>query len=258
MNTTVDVSNQSLLLAFSLVLIGLTISYHQQLRLEKETLIAVLRAVLQLIAIGFVLQFVFKVDDVWLTLVMQLFIIANAARNGQKRGGHLPHAFWIAFAAIFISTALVLSVLVASGVIDFVPYQIVPITGMLAGNAMTAVGLAFRQLQQLFASQQTAIFEKLALGATPKQAAQRLIQMTVKTGMQPTIDSVRTFGLVSLPGMMTGLIMAGVDPLHAIRYQIVVVFMLLSATSLATLIATYQGYRQFFDTKWRLRLPEKE
>lgn len=254
----VNVSNTSLALAFVLVVISLLISYKQKLRLEKETIISVIRAIIQLIIVGYILTAIFKVDNFFVTLAMQLFIILNAAWNGKKRGQGIPGAFGIAWWGLLIATAITMSVLVLTGMLKMEPYQMIPVTGMVAGNSMAAVGLVYRSLKQQFRDQQVEVFERLALGATPKIAAGDIFREAIRTGMQPTIDSVRTYGLVSLPGMMTGLIMAGVDPLKAIKYQIMVVFMLLAATGISSVFASYMAYRKFFNQEWQLELPDEK
>lgn len=255
MNTTVDISNTSLLLALGLVAVSLLISYRLRLNLGKETIISVVRAVVQLTVIGFVLHTIFNVNQVWLTAIMALVIIFNAAWNAKGRSDHLPHAFKIALVAIMSSTMITVGILVASGAIKFEPYQVIPFTGMVAGNSMVAVGLVFRGLNQQFKDQQAAILERLALGSRPSEAGKQIANEGVRIGMQPTIDSIRTYGLVSLPGMMSGLIMAGVDPVFAIKYQIVVAFTLLSATAIASMLTSYLAVRQYFNAHWQLVLP---
>ncbi|GAK30112.1 ABC-type uncharacterized transport system, permease component [Weissella oryzae SG25] len=253
----VNVSNSSLALAFVLVLISLAISYKQKLKLEKDTIVSVIRAVIQLIAVGYLLMIIFKVDNFIVTLLMQLFIVVNAAYNGKKRGQGIDGAFWIALGGLMLSTFLTMGILLLTGVLKMVPYQMIPVTGMIAGNSMAAIGLVFRSLKQQFKDQADQVFERLALGANPKLAAGDIFREAIRIGMQPTIDSVRTYGLVSLPGMMSGLIMAGVDPIKAIKYQIMVVFMLLAATGIASVWASYMAYKKFFNQHWQLQLPKE-
>lgn len=255
MTTNVDISNTSLILALALVAVSLIVSYRLRLNLGRDTIISVIRAIVQLTIIGFVLHTIFKVDQAWLTSLMVLVIIFNAAWNAKGRSGHLPHAFEIALVAIMSSTVISVGILIASGAIKFEPYQVIPFTGMVAGNSMVAVGLVFRGLNQQFKDQQEQIVERLALGSRPSEAGKLIANEAVRTGMQPTIDSIRTYGLVSLPGMMSGLIMAGVDPVYAIKYQIVVAFTLLSATAIASMITSYLAVRRFFNAHWQLVLP---
>ncbi|HGF7641023.1 MULTISPECIES: ABC transporter permease, partial [Enterococcus] len=132
------------------------------------------------------------------------------------------------------------------------PSQIVPITGMIASNAMTAIGVTYRSLNSKFTDQRQQVLEKLALGANKKQASMSIVRESVKTGMAPSIDRTKTVGLVSLPGMMSGLIFAGIDPVQAIRYQIVVMFMLISVTAISSFIASYMAYREFYNNRSQL------
>lgn len=130
--------------------------------------------------------------------------------------------------------------------------QVVPISGMIASNVMVAISLCYRELNNAFKTHRQQILEKLALGATPAQAAKSIIHHTIKTGMVPTINSAKTVGLVSLPGMMTGLIFAGVNPLYAIKYPIMVTFMLMAATSIGVIIAVYLTYHNHFNKRMQL------
>lgn len=177
---------------------------------------------------------------------MILIIIFNAARNAANRGKGIPKLFWPSFISILTSTSITLLGLVLSGAIKFIPSQ------MIASNSMVAIGLCYKQMKTKFHDEHQRIEEKLALGAQPFQACANIVQTCVKTGMQPTIDSAKTYGIVSLPGMMSGLIFAGVDPVFAIKYQIMVVFMLLSATSLASVCSSYIAYRRFFNDEFQI------
>ncbi|HEM5148209.1 TPA: iron export ABC transporter permease subunit FetB [Streptococcus suis] len=250
MNVTVD--NLSLALIFGLVLVAMGISQKEKLGLTKDIFMAVVRTVLQLIFVGYVLKFIFQASTVFLSLAMVLIILYNASVQANKRNPNGKKSLLHPFLALLASTGLTLTILVLSGAIQFIPSQVIPISGMLASNAMTAIGLSYRAMYKSFTDNRQQVLEKLSLGATVKLASQDILREAIKTGMQPTIDSAKTVGLVSLPGMMSGLIFAGVDPVHAIRYQIMVMFMLLSATSLASVIASYSAYKTYFTDKAQL------
>ncbi|HEL2401351.1 TPA: iron export ABC transporter permease subunit FetB [Streptococcus suis] len=250
MNVTVD--NLSLALIFGLVLVAMGISQKEKLGLTKDIFMAVVRTVLQLIFVGYVLKFIFQASTVFLSLAMVLIILYNASVQANKRNPNGKKSLLHPFLALLTSTGLTLTILVLSGAIQFIPSQVIPISGMLASNAMTAIGLSYRAMYKSFTDNRQQVLEKLSLGATVKLASQDILREAIKTGMQPTIDSAKTVGLVSLPGMMSGLIFAGVDPVHAIRYQIMVMFMLLSATSLASVIASYSAYKTYFTDKAQL------
>ena len=247
------VNNQSLILAFILVLVAVAISYKEKLGLSRDIFYSILRAVVQLFIVGYLLKYLFQVNNFWLTTCMSFFIVLNAAWNAHKRNPS-PHKHYSdSLLAIFISTYLTMGVLIAAGAIKFIPSQIIPISGMIASNAMIAIGLCYRNLYTKFHDQRQQVLEKLALGAPVKLASLPILQESIKTAMQPTIDSAKTVGLVSLPGMMSGLIFAGVDPVHAIKYQIMVTFMLLSTTSLGAIIAGYKAYKNYFNHYLQLR-----
>ena len=158
MNSRINVSNWSLALAFVLVVISLGISYRQKLGLEKDTIISVARAIIQLIIVGYLLKFIFNLDNWLVTIVMQLFIVYNAARNGKKRSQGIPGAFYISWWGLLLSTTVTMSILVLTGVLKFEPYQMIPVTGMVAGNSMTAVVLVYRSLNQQFRDQQGQVY----------------------------------------------------------------------------------------------------
>lgn len=251
MNVSVD--NLSLALVFGLVLVALGISQKEKLGLTKDIVMAVVRTVLQLIFVGYVLKFIFQASNVFLSLMMILIILFNASVQANKRNPNSKKSLLHPFLTLLTSTGLTLTILVLSGAIKFTPSQVIPISGMLASNAMTAIGLSYRAMYKSFTDNRQQVLEKLSLGASVKLASQEILREAIKTGMQPTIDSAKTVGLVSLPGMMSGLIFAGVDPVHAIRYQIMVMFMLLSATSLASVIASYTAYQTYFTDRAQLK-----
>lgn len=247
------VSPTALTFAVVLVVIALLINWHDKIGLEKDMIVGVIRAVIQLTVVGYVLTYIIRVNHIWLTLLMVAIIIFNAAWNAKKRANGITNAFWISLLAITTSTGVTLILLVVAGAIKFTPAQVVPVTGMIASNAMVAIGLCYRSMNTSFHDLREPLMERLALGATLKQTTQDLVRTAIKTGMSPTIDSAKTVGLVSLPGMMSGLIFAGVDPTKAIMYQIMVTFMLMAATSIGSVIACYLAYPMYFNKDLQLK-----
>ena len=247
-----NISDVSLLMASSLVLVSLLFSYFQKLRLEKETLISVIRAVIQLFAVGYVLQFIFRLRNPAVTTLIVLFMTFNAAFNAAKRGKGIKNGILISFLSILVGAGATLSVLVLSGAVRYEANQIIPISGMIISNAMVAIGLCYRQLTGDFKSRRNEVEIKLSLGADLLPASMDILRDSIRTGMVPTIDSTKTLGIVSLPGMMSGLILAGTSPLMAIRYQIMVTFMLLSTTAIASFMACFLAYRNFFNERKQL------
>ena len=249
-------SNESLLMATVLIVMAVIVSYQQKMRLELEILHSALRAVVQLVVVGYVLHFIFGADHPLFTGGVLLVMLISAAVNGGKRGEGIIHAPWIAGVSIGIGAVITLAILLGANVLSFTPYQMIPVGGMVMSGAMVAVGLCFRQITISFKSRQQEIQIKLALGATPMQSCKAILRAALIFSLQPTIDSAKTLGIVSLPGMMTGLILAGMSPMEAIKYQIIVIFMSFSTISIAIAIAGYLSCRQFFNEKEQLILSD--
>jgi len=247
---TINIS--SLLIASSLVFVTLFFSYWQRLKLEKDVLISVIRAIVQLVAVGYILKYIFGFNDPILTSFLLFFMIFNASYNAASRGRAVKHGLIISFISIAVGTITTLSILVLSKAIQYIPSQIIPVSGMIIGNSMVALGLCYKQISSDFKNKRQEIETKLSLGADILPSSIEIIRDSIKTGMLPTIDSAKTLGIVSIPGMMTGLILAGVSPVEAIKYQIMVTFMLLSTTSISSFIACYLSYRSFFNSRKQL------
>lgn len=247
-----NITNESLAFSIMLVLVAIFISHKEKLTLEKDIIWSTCRAIVQLLIVGYILKYIFHVDHEILTIAMVMFICFNAAWNARKRSKYIEKVFVTAFIAITSSTLLTLLILIITKAIVFTPMQVIPITGMIAGNAMIAVGLCFNNLGQRFSNQQQQIQEMLSLGATPKTASISIIRDSIRASLIPTIDSAKTVGIVSLPGMMSGLIFADVDPLEAVKYQIMVTFMLLATASLSTILTGYMTYLKFYNNRHQL------
>ena len=249
-------SNESLLMATVLIAMAVVVSYQQKMRLELEILHSALRAVVQLVVVGYLLNFIFGADHPLFTSGVLLVMLISAAINGGKRGQGIKHASWIAGVSIGIGAVFTLTVLLSAKVLSFTPYQMIPVGGMVMSGSMVAVGLCFRQIITSFKRRQQEIQIKLALGATPMQSCKAILREALIFSLEPTIDSAKTLGIVALPGMMTGLILAGMSPMEAIKYQIIVIFMTFSTVSIAIAIAGYLSCRQFFNTKEQLILSD--
>ncbi|KAG61370.1 TIGR00245 family protein [Staphylococcus aureus VET1052S] len=246
-------SNTALGLTALLLIIPIIISYKEGLHIIKDLIVATLRAVVQLIILGFLLHYIFKINDKWLLVLCVFVIIVNASWNTISRSSPvMHHVFLISFVAIFVGTALPLAGTIATGAIQFTANEVIPIGGMLANNGLIAINLAYQNLDRAFVQDGTNIESKLSLAATPKLASKGAIRESIRLAIVPTIDSVKTYGLVSIPGMMTGLIIGGVPPLQAIKFQLLVVFIHTTATIMSALIATYLSYGQFFNARHQL------
>jgi len=237
----------SLSMAALLVVFAITISRYQRLGLEKDILVGTLRAVIQLLAVGYILHLVFDQKDWRFTTLMLLVMVLVAAQNAAAKGKKIPRVLSIAVLSISTGTGVTLAALLGVGVISYSPWEAIPISGMIVGNAMVACSLVFNNLNTTLKERKAEVETALALGATARQAVDGVLRGALKAGMIPTVDSLKTLGIVQLPGMMTGLILAGVSPMVAVRYQILVAFMLSSAVAIACVTAGLLTYRQFFN-----------
>lgn len=236
-----------------LLLFPIIVSYKEKLHITKDLLIATGRAIIQLLILGFILDFIFDVNQHWLLMLFVLVIIVNAAWNTIHRASPIMHhVFLISFSSIFIGVVLPLMGVIVTGAIDFKANEVIPVAGMVASNSLIAINLAYQNLGKEFVKQMDEIEAKLSLGAEPKLASKATLRESIKTAIVPTIDSVKTYGIVSIPGMMTGLIIGGVPPLEAIKFQLMVIFIHTTATIMSALFATYLSYKQFFNQRDQL------
>ncbi len=240
----------SLLLTGLLIFVPVFISYKEKLNLEKEIIISTLLAAIQLIIAGFVLEYLFDYKNPIVSIILMLIIIINASRNAKK-SKHVSYK--IPFIALLLSTSFTMFVLLFTGALEFVPSEVVPVSGMIASNAMVALGIAYRNLDQAFTSSKEEIEVRLSLGSNKYMASKNIIISSLKNALMPTITSTKTLGIVSLPGMMTGMILADISPLIAIRFQLMVTVMLLSATSIACFIVVHLSYKHYFTNRIQLK-----
>lgn len=244
----------SLIIASILILIPIFISYKEHLGLEKEIIVSILRAIIQLLVVGYILDLIFGLKNPICTIMLILIMMINAAINTRKRGQGIKNVVSISFVSMAVGTIITMTILVLSGAIKFVPNEIIPVAGMVISNSMVAIGLSYRNLNNNFKNKREEVEVKLSLGADIKEASKEILRDSIKIAIIPTIDSAKTLGIVSLPGMMTGLILGGTSPLIAIKFQIMVTFMILSSSSISTMLATYICYKDFFNERKQLKI----
>ncbi len=246
-------STKALVLSSVLVAIPVFISYKDKLDLEKDIIFSMIRAIIQLIIVGYLLDFIFGLENPIYTIILILLMIFNAALNTKKKEGGIDNQLLISFISILVGTSITMSVLVLSKAIEFTPSEVIPVAGMVVSNSMVALSLAYKNLISTYKNNRTAVEVKLSLGADIKDASQDIIRDSIKISIMPSIDSAKTLGIVSLPGMMSGLILGGTSPLIAVKFQIMVTFMIISSTSLSVMIATYLSYKKFFNSRKQIK-----
>lgn len=243
-----------------LVVANGAISVAFRLGLERTLVLSATRMVLQLGAIGYVLQAVFSATSPFWTMALALVMIAVAGHEVRARQTNPIAGPWSA--GLGALTLLIVGTLattyVTLGVIGTSPWYsprvFLPILGMILGNALTGVALALETLVQTAKSERSGIEARLALGHPRLAAFDGVLKRALKTAMMPMINAMAVSGVVSLPGMMTGQILSGVEPVEAAKYQIMIMFAIGGSTALAILAATLGGVRLLTDDRARLRL----
>ncbi len=252
----IHLSYLDLLLATGLVLVAGAVSVAMRLGLEKSLAIASLRTVVQLLLLGYVLKFVFALEGGAAMVAVVGVMVVAAARAAVKRPKHTFSGItWRAVVTLVLSG--ILTTYVVTGVVVKVspwyhPQYMIPILGMILGNGLTGLSISLDYLLQAFSEHRQLVEMELSLGATKWEAARTPIREAVRRGMIPLINSMMVVGVVSLPGMMTGQILAGADPLESVKYQIVVMFMLAAATSTSCILICWLVYKRLFNSRHQL------
>lgn len=247
-----------LLWALGLMAIAVALSAWQRLGLEWNLTVATGRTVIQLTVVGYVLAAVFAFRDPWLVLAVlavMLTIATIVARNRISK--KIPQLLPLVAGSILAGTALTLvytNLLILQPQVWYEPQYLIPLAGIVLGNAMNAAAISGERLVSAINSSQLEIETHLSLGATPQQAVSQYRKEAIQAGLIPTINTMMVVGLVTLPGIMTGQILAGADPLVATAYQMLIMFMLAFATLVTTLLVTWGICQKFFNQAAQLTL----
>ena len=247
-----------LAIAAALVVIAGAVSVALRLGLAGRLALASIRTVAQLILVGYVLEWIFAIDSAPALFGLLGVMIAFAGYTAVGRSErYFRGATWRSVLVLLVSSMAI--TVTVTGVIVRVepwyePQYIVPLLGMVLGNSLTGISLCLDKLLESLADRSGEVEMLLSLGATRWEAARGFVSSAVKRGMIPIINSMMVVGVVSLPGMMTGQILAGADPLDAVKYQIVVMFMLCAATALGCIMMAFWVYRRLFNDRHQLDL----
>jgi len=253
-------SSPDLFIAAGLVVLLALLSFRLKLGLERQMIYAAVRMTVQLLLIGMVLQSLFASRAWWLIVLISLVMLIAAGTEVRSRLKYKISGFFgfsVGSGSMFISsfsiTLLALLVILRQDP-WYEPRYAIPFLGMLLGNTMTGVALAMDRMTSLFYDQREIIEQRLMLGQTWKQAVQDLRRDCMRTGMIPIINSMAAAGLVSLPGMMTGQILGGSTPVEAVKYQILIMFLIAAGTGFGVICSIMMIEHHMFDKRHRLRM----
>jgi putative ABC transport system permease protein len=252
-SSTVDVTLGEVAASLVLVALAAAVSFWRRAELERDLAVTVVRSFVQLTAVGYVIQAIFDSDSLWLVAGLLAVMVAVGTATARGRARAVPGALLPLAVALSASAAVTLGLVLALGVFKAEPRYLVPVGGMVIGNAMTASAVALNRLADEVHGQAARIEASLALGATSRQAVGRALTRSLRSGLIPLIDQTKTTGLVAFPGVMVGMLVAGAQPVDAVRLQLILLWSLLGAVALAALIAVSLGYRGFFTRAHQLR-----
>ena len=245
----------SALLTLTLVAVAVAISRYQKLDLEKDIGIAVVRSFIQLTAIGFVISLIFSLKNLTYVMLLLAGMVLFASWTSSRRGKGITRAFTVSAVGIGIAATATLGVLLTLQIVPPTARYLIPLGGMVIGNSMNTASLILSRIRDDVNAQRLNIEAALALGATSRQAISPILKTSLKSAMIPLIDATKTTGIIFLPGAMVGMIIAGADPLEAVRLQVVVLYMLLGSVSIAAIVVGLLSYRSFFTPRHQLRTP---
>lgn len=248
-------------LAASLILIAVTlgISLWRRLGLERDVLWATARAIAQLLAVGYGLKVVIDPDQpiayAWAWLAFMVFF---AAWTVSRRAPEVPGVLALALLALAASTVVTVAVIFGLRIFPVEARAIIPVGGMMVGNAMSSVVVAGRRILAEFSEKRPDVEARLALGQSWREASRPSLRAALRTGMTNQVETTKAVGLVFLPGAMTGLILAGVDPVEAVRVQAAIMFLILGAVAInVVVIGTGVTRRLFTDDHRLVRIPRQ-
>lgn len=256
----IDLSYLDLAVVYGLVLLVIGLARLRGIGQEKDMLIASLRMVVQLLALGYVLHLVFALESaapvLLILVVMAVFSVQAVAARVKER---MPHFYRVVGVAIFIGCGGA-TFFFCSLVIGLTPWYdpryLIPLAGMIIGNSMTGASLAAERLAAEMQERRDEIETLLCLGASARQASAEVVRNAYRAALIPSINAMAAMGIVFIPGMMTGQILSGTDPIIAVKYQIAIMCVITGSVAVTSLLILALGYRGYFTFAQQLRHPQ--
>ena len=238
--------------ATALAAVVVAISSLRDLDLERELGGSFVRGFVQVLAMGALIGALFSVPLSYSALLLAA-MVCYAAWESRKRGDGVPNAFRISVVSLALGSAVVIVTMVAAGAIERTVRNLVPVGGMIIANAMKTNSLTLDRFQGEVASNREEIEAVLALGVPPERAISEFVTESVRASLIPVVDAMRTLGLVYIPGMMSGMILGGANPIYAAEYQFVIMGMIFAAGGLTSMTTSLLLARAAFTDAAQLR-----
>lgn len=225
------------LVALLAALLVTMIARAREIHLERDVVVALARGLVQIVAVGSVLVLLLR-GPRWTSVFVLAAMICAAAATSSRRARGIPAAFQVSLYAIAFGSGLVIVLMTWAGVIDTAITSIIPIGSMLIANSMNTNSLALNRFKSEVESHTGLIETALALGAGGKQALSPYVHASCQASLIPAIDSIRSLGIVWIPGLMTGMLLSGSKPVYAAIYQFVLLAMMFASNGLTSLVST--------------------
>lgn len=238
-------------------LLALAVVYaarRNDIHLERETVVALVRGFVQIVAVGSILVLVFQGPS-WISVFVLLFMMLAAAATSARRAQGIPGRFVVSFYGIAGGAGVVIALMTVLGAIDPSMASLIPVGSMIIASAMNSVALALERFRSELAASVGYIEAGLALGAAPSRVVAPHVEAAVRAAMIPRIDTLRALGIVWIPGLMAGMVLAGSDPVYAAIYQFVVVAMIVAASGLSSVTCMLLIRGRAFSPAQQLILP---
>jgi len=255
----IDITLIQLILAYVFVVILIVLVKKQNISREKQIILATTRMTIQLVLVGYVLDFIFDnphpLATVAILLIMEGFAVHNIiGRMSASPGTAMKKVIGISMFAGTVSSLLFFLVAVIGLDPWYYPRYFIPIAGMLVGNSMTGISLGAEHLVSRIQEEPERVEQALMLGASPEAATRKISNQSFYNAILPTINSMIGMGIIFLPGMMTGQILSGVSPLVAIRYQIAIMLGIMGSVTLTVFLLVKLGVKTFFNRRMQLKI----
>jgi len=248
-----DIGWTGLVLSLLLVVVAVALSLWERLGLERGIVWASGRALVQLLAIGLLLQVLLEPGvSIWWGWFWVVVMVGIAAFTVQRRAPLVPGILWLAALAFAGSAVVTLGVLFGFGIFELDIRTLIPLAGLMIGNSLAATVLVSRRLVAEFDDKRDEVEARLALGQPSNAAAHPYVRESLRTALIPQIETTKAVGLIALPGSMTGLILAGVDPIDAVQVQAAVMYLILGSVATTTTVMALGIRRRLFTRDHRL------
>lgn len=250
----IDTGYVEVAVALALMVLAIILSRWQKVGTEKELAIGTIRSFVQLAAVGYALEFIFDLENIFAILGTIMVMILIGSHTAARRAPKIPGVWSLSFISILAGSIVTLGLMLALEIIKAKAQYMIPLGGMVIGNSMNCSALVMERLYSDIRANRLAVETSLSLGKTWREASSVFFIKAVKAGMMQMLNFFKVVGIVQLPGAMTGMILAGASPLQAVLIQIIVGYMLTAAVTVTGITAAHLAIRRMFSPADQLRI----